>query len=90
MIITAYRSCDDVKTPAKKLRSQGVRIVSLGIGRYIDGAQMDDISSKPVSDNAFTADINYLDLLTDKLVRHICLGKATVKDKLRKPVRIMY
>ncbi|XP_032232121.2 vitrin isoform X2 [Nematostella vectensis] len=74
VLITDQRSCDDVMASVRRLKKMNVRIFTIGIGRYFNGRQLEQIASRPPSANVFTAARRFLAFIREKLVRHICLG----------------
>ena len=47
VVITDGSSMDDVAGPSNALKARGVRIYCLGVGRYINGRQLDIMASPP-------------------------------------------
>ena len=74
VVITDGSSMDDVAGPSNALKAQGVRIYCVGVGRYINGRQLDIMSSPPRKNHIFTADWNHLNVIVNDLRNAICLG----------------
>ena len=66
---------DDVAGPSNALKARGVRIYCVGVGRYINGRQLDIMSSPPRKNHIFTADWTHLGIVANELRNAICLGK---------------
>jgi len=62
---------------------KNVRIIAVGLGRYINGKQLDDIVNRPIYDNIYSSGHSYLHLMTDRIVKNICLGIITNKQSDR-------
>lgn len=77
VLMTDGRSDDDVLRPARSLKAQGVRIFVVGIGRYINGKQLDAIASLPRRTHIFTADWRHLQPLVNPVRDAVCLGEST-------------
>ena len=69
------RSTDSVTKPGFKIKRYGVRIYSVGVGRYFDIRQLETMASRPVSDNVFIGPFNKLQYIRDGLVRSVCYGR---------------
>ena len=66
---------DDVAAPSNALKARGVRIYCVGVGRYINGRQLDIMASPPRKNHIFTADWTHLGIVVNELRNAICLGK---------------
>ncbi|EDO35181.1 predicted protein, partial [Nematostella vectensis] len=47
VVLADGRSEDDVRRPSNALQARGVKIFAIGIGRYINGRQLDQLASRP-------------------------------------------
>ena len=86
VVITDGSSMDDVAVPSNALKSRGVRIYCVGVGRYINGRQLDIMASPPRKNHIFTADWTHLGVVVNELRNAICLGKMSTR--FYKPGRI--
>ena len=86
VVITDGSSMDDVAAPSNALKSRGVRIYCVGVGRYINGRQLDIMASPPRKNHIFTADWTHLGVVVNELRNAICLGKMS--SRFYKPGRI--
>lgn len=75
VLLTDGPSEDDVSRPSRYLKAKGVKIFALGIGRYINGKQLDTIASRPRRTHIFTADWRHLQLIVNPIRDAVCLGK---------------
>ena len=75
VIITDGSSMDDVAGPSNALKALGVRIYCVGVGRYINGRQLDIMASPPRKNHIFTADWNHLNVIVNDLRNAVCLGE---------------
>ena len=66
---------DDVAAPSNALKARGVRIYCVGVGRYINGRQLDIMASPPRKNHIFTADWTHLGIVVNELRNAICLGR---------------
>ena len=76
VVITDGSSMDDVAAPSNALKARGVRIYCVGVGRYINGQQLDIMASLPRKNHIFTADWTHLGVIVNDLRNAICLGNA--------------
>lgn len=74
VVITDGSSMDDVAGPSNALKARGVRIYCLGVGRYINGRQLDIMASPPRRNHIFTADWTHLGIVVNEIRNAICLG----------------
>lgn len=75
VVITDGSSMDDVAAPSNALKARGVRIYCVGVGRYINGRQLDIMASPPRKNHIFTADWTHLGIVVNELRNAICLGR---------------
>lgn len=75
VIITDGSSMDDVAGPSNALKALGVRIYCVGVGRYINGRQLDIMASPPRKNHIFTADWKHLSVIVNDLRNAVCLGE---------------
>ena len=69
------RSTDDVILPSQRLKTKKVIIYGVGVGRYFNINQLEQMASRPLEGNLFTGQFNKLHHIRDDLVRSVCLGK---------------
>ena len=75
VVITDGKSMDDITKPSNALKAIGVRVYCVGVGRYIDGRQLDIMSSPPRRNHIFTADWRHLKAVVNDVKNAICLGE---------------
>lgn len=80
VVITDGSSMDNVAAPSTALKARGVRIYCVGVGRYINGPQLDIMASPPRKNHIFTADWSHLGVVVNDLRNAICLGNADLTD----------
>ena len=77
VVITDGASRDaGVGNVAKKLRQKGLKLYSVGVGRYFNAKELDRIASKKINEHVFTSDWKQLQHISNDLKKHICLGKS--------------
>ena len=75
VVLVAGKSLDDVKTPSRLLRDEGVEIFCVGIGDKVDVEQLRDIVSVPEEDHLAAASPGQLGNLLSPMVQNIRKGK---------------
>lgn len=77
VVVTDGRSLDDVHSISKKLRARGIRIFSVGVGRYFNARELDSMATDPDKTHVFTSDFKQLQYITNDLKKAICLSKCS-------------
>ena len=77
IVVTAYKSYDDITVPAVRLKRSGATIFTIGVGTEYSSGQLREIASEP--DENHMISINSWEGLTSKFASHvagkICQGK---------------
>lgn len=81
VVITDGRSIDDVHSVSKRLRSRGVTIYSVGVGRYFNAKELDSMATDPDKTHVFTSDFKQLQYITNDLKKAICMSKCSQSHK---------
>ena len=76
VVITDGRSLDDVHKVSKQLRSHGIVIFSVGVGRYFNARELDSMATDPDNAHVFTSDFKQLRYIANELKKSICRGKC--------------
>jgi collagen type VI alpha len=74
VVMTDGRSHDDVVKPSQVLKRAGIQIVTVGLGKNYDLAQLKVIASKPVTKHLITVDFPQLSDASKILQDLICKG----------------
>ena len=77
VVLTGAPSIDSVAQPSRKLRNMGGLIFSIGVGEHFDENQLNEMATDPDSSHVFTAKIDEMHNLVDKLKNGICQGRCT-------------
>ena len=75
VVLSDGRSLDDVHVPARILRSKGVTIFSVGVGRYFNVKELDSMATDPDKNHVFTSDWKQLQHIVNDMKKAICLGR---------------
>ena len=75
MVITDGRSLDNVISVSQQLRSRGITIYSVGVGRYFNARELDSMATDPDKTHVFTSDFKQLQYISNDLKKAICLSK---------------
>ena len=74
VVLVAEKSLDDVRTPSRILRDEGVKTFCIGIGDKVDVDQLRDIVSVPEEDHLAATSSDQLGKLLSPMVQNIRKG----------------
>ncbi|XP_054846903.1 collagen alpha-4(VI) chain-like [Eublepharis macularius] len=91
ILITDGKSNDEVKMPARKLRTRGISVYVVGIGVQ-DPTQLQEIASRPSDKFLFSIDnFDILQDLTRNFLRTVCFEvESQIKDSLKQYADVVF
>lgn len=75
IVITDGRSRDGLIQPSEELKRSGVIIISVGIGKRYDKAQLNVMASNPKEKHVFTAEFSQMSNVVNALQQSSCEGR---------------
>lgn len=76
IVITDGKSHDDVTIPSEELKRSGVIVISVGMGKHFNKAQLYVLASNPKEDHAFTVDFSQMSNIITAIQQLSCKGKC--------------
>lgn len=81
IILTDGASSDDVVTPSDALKSTGVIIFSVGLGKNFKKDQLEVMASDPKEEHVFTVDFPQMETIVKAMQETLCKGKSLYLTK---------
>lgn len=75
IVLTDGASNDDVVKPSETLRSTGIIIFSVGLGKNFKIAQLNAMASDPKEEHVFTVDFPQMETIVKAMQEKLCKGK---------------
>ena len=79
VLLTGAKAADDVITPARLLRADGVEIFGVGLGKGIGVDQLEAVASQPVAKHVFTQGARSQPGVLRSLRSTVCRSKCAVQ-----------
>lgn len=79
IVITDGFSHDNVAEPSAVLRKAGVIILSVGLGKYYNKAQLNVIASNPQEEHVFSVDFSQMLIIVRAIQDRFCRGEKRVR-----------
>lgn len=79
VVITDGFAHDDVAQPSADLRRAGVKILSVGLGKHYNKAQLSVMASYPQQDHVFSVDFSQMPQIVMAIQDMFCKGKCCTR-----------